>query len=769
MNVKLEQMTMEDNFFSLNRSPSASIDSEGHLCAAYTLELMQNVRPVYTFWNDDEKQEKTIEISGQCQQINTFSGIRGVGLVWNEYDSFKKHWSINVANVFYDNNDNSSNVETVRESMGPCLHPQGCATKDFLCIVWSEKRNDFFQIWTSFSLPHSWSEPKVLSPENCDAFRPTVYFIHDRLFIFWDQYSEGNYSIHGACIRNSRIENRFNFYEKECNWIQPELTAGNDSVFLSWISSGTVEDNKTIVDHEVFGIGAMLNINDDNFSSLVFPDEKGENHIADLRNGLLVADQESHQNYSGLRRNLRLINVENKGLYCLYERRFSERSGCLIARKYHLSNKQWGSETVIHNGGSNYALPAKSSESVVQFAFIVDGNHVEFAKINFEDTTFEPLSDNNKHWYRWKPTRMKREKISGEVTTQKGRLKLFWSDTHCHSAFSPDVEGEVDELIHFARDVAKLDAVCISDNDYYPHKSLNTSEWQILQFLSNHYTEPGRFLAFPGFEYTNWDKPENHINHRIVLYAEGGPLYRHIDPETSTIEKLYDRLAQDKLNPLCYPHHTTYKLENSNYERLVEICSSWRVCMEECDFSVNQLKSGHRFGFMGSSDTHRAVPGLGGTMTGVFAESLERKSVFSSYMNRHTIVTQGFFCFIDFKINDSFIGEECEISNHPPILQTSIIAPRKICHVEIFRDGKTIKQFSPNKPTWEKEYSDLTVKNGPHFYFLRVRLDGEPGFNMAPELNGNNPFTTSGEYPHNLSRSQGCYAWTSPIWLNLSI
>ena len=69
-------------------------------------------------------------------------------------------------------------------------------------------------------------------------------------------------------------------------------------------------------------------------------------------------------------------------------------------------------------------------------------------------------------------------------------------------------------------------------------------------------------------------------------------------------------------------HHCTWQLRKPGFDRLVEVCSSWRVCIEEADFIIKRLLSGDRFGFVGSSDSHRACPGMGGALTGLYASEL---------------------------------------------------------------------------------------------------------------------------------------------------
>ena len=128
----------------------------------------------------------------------------------------------------------------------------------------------------------------------------------------------------------------------------------------------------------------------------------------------------------------------------------------------------------VLNMGLYVLLIAAQVESrfgvIIQFSF----------KADFMDLAQgeQVVVDNSKRDARWRMTSVKPEaKPTGKVKLPAGEYSVFWADTHCHSNFSVDAEGEVDELVHFGRDMAGLDAMAVVDNDYYPHKALTEPEW----------------------------------------------------------------------------------------------------------------------------------------------------------------------------------------------------------------------------------------------------------------------------------------------------
>ena len=214
---------------------------------------------------------------------------------------------------------------------------------------------------------------------------------------------------------------------------------------------------------------------------------------------------------------------------------------------------------------------------------------------------------------------------------------------------------------------------------------------------------------------------------------------------------------------MSYPHHCGYRIVDTGIEWNAEICSSWRVCLEESDFTRGVLAAGHRVGFIGSSDTHRAVPGMGGALTGVLATELTADGLFEAYQNRRLIATQGFFIDIDFRIEGRPTGSEVA-TDRAPSITFDISSPRNVELVELMRNGKVFwsKSFGSRSI---REKLDGEVPLECDYYFLRVKLVGDPSLNTPPEKNSLAPFSRNGSYPHNLARAEGVFAWTSPIWV----
>ena len=707
-----------------------------------------------------------------CHRTSLAAVDDGVFITWNE--AYKGGWRIQCTSI---SNTGVISVPAVTvHSSENLLLPPYCAYRDgLLWIAWSELTNAGFRIAIFRQAGNRWEPVRGVPVFPADAFRPQLALNSDGLYLVHDQYRYPRYEVildhfDGKNWKAAEILS----HETE-NWFHPKIIAGDRGrVYLCWLASETVKDDRGVVDHRSFGMTGRYSGGKVYLLKVGIPENDGrkeERITCDLREGLLAA--EVYKGYIGLRRNP-LLSLSGDGApVCLWEVRFeSDKSavaGHLAGRKLGKDGK-WNQPLILHNGGYAYSVPSAFSNTLpVGFLKFDEQDHriIRTEFLTWKEHSRTPYCIDGKKWRRWKSFDTEpSDREKREVNVKNRLYRLYWADTHCHSIFSPDAEGEVDELIHFGRDTAGLDVMCIIDNDFYPHKALSEAEWRVHQELADRYTEEGVFVLFPGYEFTNHEMTSGKgFNHRCIIYPrKGGQRHLRIDPDVQNIEGLYKKLNGTEV--MCYPHHCCFELANPAFEWNVEICSSWRVCMEETDFVRRVLGKGEKFGFIGSSDSHRAVPGLGGALTGIFAESLTPEALFDAYRHRRTIATQGNLLFADFRVADLFIGEEgtCE---GPPSISASIQSPCDIEFAEIIRDGRPIFRSKIDGDSHDLSFKDDTVQPGGHYYFLRIKLEGDPSFNSEDPLPETPlvPFTLDSRYPHNLCRASGPFAWTSPIWV----
>lgn len=628
-------------------------------------------------------------------------------------------------------------------------------------------------------LPGGPIEPVWLVSSGEDANRPAIASNGTCLMLAWDTMTEDRSSIDyliwsavgqpGARQTICRADERY---------LSPFLAADRDGFVLSWvISSDVIEPERGIVDHRTMAGCARVTEK----SCILMPASTGEDPAAaaDLRPGLL--GYRRYSGYYGLRRRPRPV-VCADGVCLVWEAMLepavlhepdavasTASSGQLIAQKW--TGGGWSQPRMVHQGGSHYALPGSSPTTEIPIIYLdllsdPAGPVCRTAQVNPDSGVLQKLVADP--WAAWQPYKPAAAAQTRYTTTVGGTTyQLFWADTHTHSVFSPDAEGEPDELIRFGRHVAHLDAMAIVDNDFYPYFGLTRLKWQIHLALAERFTQGGAFACFPGYEYTYHDaglQPD--FNHRYVIYPRGrGGLFRRTDPASGTLDGLMQALEGSDALPVA--HHTTWRLSASDRDRQVEVCSSWRVCKEESDQIERRLALGDRFSFIGSSDTHRNVPGLGGALTGIYATALTPEAIFDAYRNHRVIATQGNRTVIDLSVAGLFIGQSGAARGDLPV-RLQVLAERRIESVTLLRDGQAVRTFEPEAQQLEVRFLDPRPEPGEHVYYVRVKLAGDPSFN-APDgvMDPARVFFSDdrARYPHNFARADGPFAWSTPIWL----
>jgi hypothetical protein len=691
----------------------------------------------------------------------------GLSVVWNE--ATDGGWEIRCANVNPRNHELGAHG-VVHRSADLCLPPTAVEHDGKLLIAWSGIAGPHLRIHTTSGDAGAWSQPVLVSRDDVDAFRPHLSSGGGNALLAWDHYDDKRYHVTVARRDGDAWTTIDTLGETDERWFCPKTLVGDDGTgYVTWVVLKAVTDKLGIVDHLPFAMVAR--VDGDRVEVLYDKNHPLDDHIvADFRDGLLAA--EIYKGYVGLRRNPHLSINERGELWCFWELRgeseASATHGYLAGRKLEAGDS-WSPLRTFFDTGYCYAVPSRFTGDELTFTYLAFTRKqldiVSTDTVDLREGKDHPIDE--QRWRRWRFQPLTPEAKPQQTVTIGGEsYKLVWADTHVHTVYSPDAEGELDELIHFGRDNAGLDVMTLIDNDYYPHKAFTEPEWRVEQDLSAHFSASGDFVWMPGYEFT-YHSPELRpdFNHRCVLYPrKGGTLHRRIDPGTDSDHTMIPALKAAGAMP--YPHHPTYRIIDPQAEWNVEVTSSWRVCIEESDFTIRQLQQGARLGFIGSSDTHRSIPGYGGARTGIFVKELTPEALMDAYRNRRIFATQGSYMFIDFRVSGAFMGGETSTSGAPHI--TAIIeTPDPLDFVELVRDGDVIQWAQPKGKYHEIDFVDEAAGEGEHFYFLRIKMVGDPGYNSDADPTAAEPvpFIQKGRYPHNLCRARGPFAWSSPVWV----
>ena len=183
-------------------------------------------------------------------------------------------------------------------------------------------------------------------------------------------------------------------------------------------------------------------------------------------------------------------------------------------------------------------------------------------------------------------------------------------------------------------------------------------------------------------------------------------------------DKLLD-FAQAK-EALAIPHHVGYKRgwRGANFDFYRPMTSPVVEVMSEhgCTMSLTsphdmvrhsmggrsskqvierQLEQGLRFGFVGSSDTHRGYPGAYGEgVVGIWAPELSRRAIFEAIRDRRTYATSGERIAVEFAINGQPMGSELPFTSDRQI-DVRVEGQDSIQMIELVRSGQVIERYFP--------------------------------------------------------------------------
>lgn len=324
---------------------------------------------------------------------------------------------------------------------------------------------------------------------------------------------------------------------------------------------------------------------------------------------------------------------------------------------------------------------------------------------------------------------------------------LYWGDLqgHCNVC---DGSASPEEYYRYARDVARLDVVALTDHDHWGYAPLdeNPDTWKKLLALSRANNEPGRFVAFPAYEWTNWTYGHKHV---IYLREEQAEVFSWQRRTSDHPEKLWKRLEGREC--LTVSHHpgggpipTFWKYHDAAFEPVVEMASVHGVseamghprCIyapEPSGMAQAALVRGYRLGMIGSGDTHDGHPGLGnpGTragLAGIYATELTREGIFEALRARRVYATTGCRAVLRFHMGATPMGSVAMLSSKDErrAFSVMVLGDAPITSVTIVKNNEPAVVHEAEGLLATFDWTDPAPAEAGDYYYARVtQADGE--------------------------------------------
>ena len=280
---------------------------------------------------------------------------------------------------------------------------------------------------------------------------------------------------------------------------------------------------------------------------------------------------------------------------------------------------------------------------------------------------------------------------------ERATIRRYWGDLHGQSGETIGM-GSAEDYFHYARDAAFIDIVGHQGNDF----QITDDFWTKLNQLTAEFDEPGKFVCFPGYE---WSGNTGMGGDRNIFYRhEGRPIRRSshvlVQGQTSTdaiytADRLFEWLAGEDCRVIAHVggrYADLHYAHDGRVERSVEVHSSWGTF----EWLLHDaFDKGFRVGVVCHSDDHKGRPGatrpgastfgaVGGLSCYLMPE-LTRDAVFEALRKRHHYGTTGPRIFLD--LHGTFGADVTGFAEDPLLGSTHEHATREAQMGDIIRPG----------------------------------------------------------------------------------
>ncbi|HIL15591.1 MAG TPA: DUF3604 domain-containing protein, partial [Deltaproteobacteria bacterium] len=243
---------------------------------------------------------------------------------------------------------------------------------------------------------------------------------------------------------------------------------------------------------------------------------------------------------------------------------------------------------------------------------------------------------------------------AGPLLIRDGEFSGYWGDLHGQSGESIGLTTSRD-YFEFARNKSFLDVTGHQANDF----QVNNAFWKYLNELTAEFHEDGRFVVFPGYEWSGNTAVGGDRN--VFFRTEGRQIRRSshalledrsdLDTDASSAAQLFEDLQGEDC--VVYAHvggryADIMQAHDPRLETAMEIHSAWGTFEW---MLTDGFPLGHRSGVVCNSDGHKGRPGASypgastfgayGGLSCFLTKDLTRDGIFECLRRRHHYGTTG--------------------------------------------------------------------------------------------------------------------------------
>jgi hypothetical protein len=324
---------------------------------------------------------------------------------------------------------------------------------------------------------------------------------------------------------------------------------------------------------------------------------------------------------------------------------------------------------------------------------------------------------------------------------------LYRANLHSHTGYS-DGMSVPGHAFAYARDTARIDILGVTDHA----ELLTDSEWTDIGVQAELATRPGQFLGLRGFEWTNY-----YYGH-VCVWNTAGCAYCTTQV---TMPQFYAWLDSQPEACAQFNHPQSVQYDSFAYNAVAD---SAFVLLEMLDTSNAAcypvaLDSGWHVGMAASQDNHEMDWGRGNRLTGIWADSLTRSSVFAALARMRTFGTQDRNFSLQFCANDSWMGSTIPfplLTRGRGLIRFHIIAADPdsgdyIRRIDIFTNHrvKVCSLLVGDRTSVDWQESTLVAGNSERYFFVRV-IENDTQYVLSsaiwvrPDITGNRELREAG-------------------------